>query len=81
MCCPPSSISWSYIHRPEGKPDELYNLMEDPRERRNLIDEYPEEAARLAAVLGPLYAVKRTMIKGIQGRYEVSGSAIGSTTA
>ena len=72
---------WSYIRRPEGKSDELYNLMEDPRERRNLIDEYPEEAARLAAVLGPLYAVKRTMIKGIQGRYEVSGSAMGSTTA
>lgn len=68
---------WSYIRRPEGEPDELYNLVEDPREQHNLIDEHPEEAARLAAVLGPLYAVKKVVVKGIQGRYEVGGSAVG----
>ncbi|RKY63093.1 MAG: sulfatase, partial [Candidatus Latescibacterota bacterium] len=67
--------TWSYIRRPEGEPDELYNLVEDPRERKNLIDEYPEEAARLASKFGSLYAVRGKEIKGIQGKYEVEGSA------
>ena len=26
--------TWSYIYRPAGEPDELYNLIEDPREQR-----------------------------------------------
>lgn len=68
---------WSYIRRPEGEPDELYNLTEDPRERRNVIDEYPQEAARLAAAFGSLYALRGEAVKGIQGRYEVGGSAAG----
>ena len=67
--------TWSYIRRPEGEPDELYNLIEDPQERRNQIDEHPEEAARLASTFGPIYAVSGPVIKGIQGRYEVEGSA------
>jgi len=68
---------WSYIRRPEGEPDELHNLIEDPREQRNLIDEYPQQAARLAAAFGSLYAVRGLTVKGIQGRYEVGGSAAG----
>ena len=67
--------TWSYVRRPEGEPDELYNLMEDPKEQKNLIDEYPEEAARLASAFGPVYAVSGPVIKGIQGRYEIEGSA------
>ena len=66
---------WSYIRRPEEEPDELYNLIEDPREQHNLIDECPEEAQRLAAAFGSLYAVRGEVVKGIQGRYEVGGSA------
>jgi len=68
---------WSYIRRPEGEPDELYNLIEDPWEQRNLIDEHPKEAAHLAAAFGSLYAVRGLTVKGIQGRYEVGGSAAG----
>ena len=63
---------WSYIRRPEGEPDELYNLVEDPKERVNLIDEHPEEAQRLAAMFGTLYALKGAAVKGIQGKYEVA---------
>lgn len=66
---------WSYIRRPEGEADELYHLIQDPRERHNLIDAYPEIAQRLAAAFGSLYATKITEVKGIQGRYEVAGSA------
>lgn len=63
---------WSYIRRPEGEPDELYNLIEDPQERVNLIDAYPREAQRLAGMFGSLYALKGAPVKGIQGKYEVA---------
>jgi len=63
---------WSYIRRPEGEPDELYNLMDDPKETINLIDKHPQEAQRLAAMFGSLYALKGTAVKGIQGKYEVA---------
>lgn len=71
--------NWSYIQRPEGEPDELYNLVEDPRERRNLIDEYPEEAQRLASAFGSFFrrrgAVQAT-VKGVQGKYELASGGI-----
>jgi len=67
---------WSYIRRPEGQADELYNLIEDPRERHNLVDEYPQIAQKLAASFGSLYAVQVFEVKGIQGKYEVTGSAV-----
>lgn len=63
---------WSYIRRPEGEPDELYNLQEDPKELVNLIDQYPQEAQRLAGMFGTLYALQGAPVKGIQGKYEVA---------
>ncbi|MGH2346205.1 MAG: sulfatase [Chloroflexota bacterium] len=69
--------TWSYISRPPGEPDELYNLIEDPRERRNLIDEQPEEARRLARAFGKLYALTGRAVKGAQGRDEIAGTAAG----
>jgi arylsulfatase A-like enzyme len=64
--------TWSYIQRPEGEPDELYNLVDDPREARNLIDRYPKEAQRLAGTYGRIYQHRRAShpgVKGVQGRY------------
>jgi arylsulfatase A-like enzyme len=67
---------WSYIRRPAGEPDELYRLTGDPEERVNLIDKYPHEAQRLASMFGSLYyRLRDAPVKGIQGRYEVTGSA------
>ena len=37
----------SYILRPDPDRDELYNLIDDPGERVNLIDDYPQEAVKL----------------------------------
>lgn len=74
--------TWSYVQRPAGEPDELYNLAEDPRERHNLIDEYPEEARRLASAFGNYFrfqaqrGVSLTQIKGIQGKYELASGGI-----
>ncbi|RPI81841.1 MAG: sulfatase [Chloroflexi bacterium] len=66
---------WTYIQRAEGEPDELYNLEDDPREQKNLIDEFPEEAKRLASTFGRNFRKKgaQTAVKGIQKRYELAG--------
>jgi arylsulfatase A-like enzyme len=74
--------TWSYVERPEGEPDELYNLVEDPRERVNLIDRYPEEAVRLARAFGSVFrlesqpGISHTEVKGIQGKYELASGSI-----
>ncbi len=43
---------WSYILRPEGEPDELYDLINDPREISNLIDEKPDVVKDLVSKIG-----------------------------
>jgi len=64
---------WSFVQRPEGQPDELYNLIKDPKEEINLVDEYPEEAERLWSLFGSYHRrVEGRTIKGLQGRYEVA---------
>jgi arylsulfatase A-like enzyme len=69
--------TWSYIRRPGEEPDELYQLREDPREMRNLIDDYPEEARRLAASFGSyFYRAPVSAVKGLQGRYEMGSAAV-----
>ena len=74
--------TWSYVQRPEGEPDELYNLIDDPRERTNLIDEHPDEARRLARAFGRYFrfqlqeGVSLTQVKGIQGKYELASGGI-----
>jgi arylsulfatase A-like enzyme len=74
--------TWSYVQRPGGEPDELYNLVEDPREHVNLVDQYREEARRLAGAFGSTFrlrsqpGVSHTHVKGIQGKYELASSGI-----
>lgn len=70
--------TWSYVQRPEGEPDELYNVIEDPHERINRIDEFPAEAQRLSAAFGSLYWRGRAQkgVKGIQGKYELGSASI-----
>ncbi len=64
---------WSLILRPEGQPDELYNLKEDPKETKNLIDERRDVAARLMSKFGTyFFREERRIIRGLQGRYELS---------
>jgi arylsulfatase A-like enzyme len=70
--------TWSYVLRPAGEPDELYNLIEDPRERTNLIDDHPQEARRLAAAFGSYFRQggAPVEVKGIQGRYEMASGSV-----
>ncbi|HEV8637588.1 MAG TPA: sulfatase [Chloroflexota bacterium] len=62
----------SLILRPEGEPDELYDLVEDPREQRNLIDERHDAAVDLARRFGrPFFRRRLPQIHGVQGKYEI----------
>lgn len=67
---------WSYIERPAGEPDELYDLVDDPGERRNLIGAHPEEAQRLGRLFGRTYRPRRRRGRGIQGKYELASSGL-----
>ena len=74
--------TWSYIQRPPGEPEELYNLVKDPHERTNVIQEHPEEARRLAGAFGSYYrlqlgkGISETEVRGIQGKYELASGGI-----
>ncbi len=70
--------TWSYIRRPEGEPDELYYLRDDPREQHNLIDARLEEARRLAGLFGTFFhhGGAPVAVKGIQEKYEMSSGIV-----
>jgi arylsulfatase A-like enzyme len=62
----------SLILRPEGEPDELYDLVADPRERMNLIDERKDVALEMAARFArPFFKKRLPQIHGVQGKYEI----------
>ncbi|MGH2403645.1 MAG: sulfatase-like hydrolase/transferase, partial [bacterium] len=67
---------WSYIERPAGQRDELYDLSVDAREQHNLIQSHAEEAERLARMFGRYYRVRRRLGGGIQGKYEMASSGL-----
>jgi arylsulfatase A-like enzyme len=69
--------TWSYIQRPTGERDELYNLKNDPQEKHNLIGNHPGEAERLAGLFGKVYQGRAAAGgRGIQGRYELAASGL-----
>jgi len=46
---------WSYIRRPEGRKRELYNLIDDPKEKQNLIDDCPDRAADMENAIAKIF--------------------------
>ncbi|NPV54226.1 MAG: sulfatase [Firmicutes bacterium] len=71
---------WSYIYRAGNGPDELFNLIEDPREKINLIEDRPDIARELQAKLGRYVEyqpiIRESIVKGsIQLKYEVADTA------
>jgi len=68
---------WSYIARSQDEPDELYDLVDDWRETKNLIDVHPEEAYRLSAMFGQYFRPGPVRaVKGIQGEYEMGSASV-----
>ncbi|MCM8785921.1 MAG: sulfatase-like hydrolase/transferase [Candidatus Omnitrophica bacterium] len=68
---------WSLILTPEDEVDYLFNIKEDPKETKNLIDKNQEIAKELLKEFGTVFFEKKTKtIKGIQGEYELSSASI-----
>ncbi|MBI3923749.1 MAG: sulfatase [Armatimonadetes bacterium] len=70
---------WSYLRTEGDKPDELYHLAEDPGETKNVVEQYPDIAADLAAPLGKYYQMQRQKIATVhlQLKYEVADTPSG----
>lgn len=69
--------SWSYVQTPSDQPDELYNLADDPREKENVIDKYPEKAQKLTRRFGNIFRRElTTTVKSLQGEYEMGSAAV-----
>ena len=67
----------SYVMRPAGQKDELYDLQADPRERNDLIDADKPTAKRLLEAIGSVYLPASTKVRGVQGTMEVANTPVG----
>jgi arylsulfatase A-like enzyme len=69
---------WSYIHR-DGTvaTDELYDLVNDPREKNNVIIKHKKEADRLKAQHGRYFVLNpgKHVDVGLQEKYELGSSS------
>jgi len=68
---------YSYVARAAGQKDELYDLAEDPREMRNLIDEKRQVAEELRKQIGTVFLSHKARQLGVQGSFEVAHTALG----
>ena len=69
---------WSYVITPDEEVDLLFNIENDPKEKKNVIDEYHEKAIELDRKFGSIFKPHRKAeIKGLQGKYEMASSSIG----
>jgi hypothetical protein len=60
----------------------LYHLLEDPKERNNLIHQHPDEAHRLTRAFGSYFGLRILWVagpiepNGIQGKYELASGSV-----
>ncbi len=64
---------WSYIRTLSGSTNELYDLVTDPEETKNLCDELPEKAAEMEEALARTLKVRWQKEHGLQNRFDVPG--------
>ena len=69
--------TWSLVLRPGNQADELYNLVDDPLEHDNIIEQHRDIACMLSTQFGSVYAVARRPFKGLQGSFEVADTPAG----
>jgi arylsulfatase A-like enzyme len=69
-------VQWSYFYRPEGP--ELYQLLDDPTERKNVIGQHRDVAQQMHRKMGVFSFTKQGKAPGknVQERYEWSGTPI-----
>ena len=62
------------VRFPKGEQrNELYNLIEDPKEQKNLVDEYPDKAAEMNEGISPILNNRLQKEHWLQVRYDVPG--------
>jgi arylsulfatase A-like enzyme len=64
---------WSFIRRPTGQIDELYDLAEDAGETRNLLKEFPEKAKKMGDALAKVFNIRMQKEHALQVRLDVPG--------
>ena len=64
---------WSFIRRSGDRKNELYNLVEDPKEKNNLVDELPDRAKQMDAAISPILNNRLQKEHWLQMRYDVPG--------
>jgi len=68
---------WSYIYRGSDGQDELYDLINDAKEKTNVIDKYKQESIRLRSMFGNYYIKEQPGISmGLQEKYELGSSSV-----
>jgi len=67
---------YSYVVRPGDEPDELYDLLKDPRERNNIIAGNEQVARQLAATFPRAYFPSPPKSRGVQGESEVQDTPV-----
>jgi len=69
---------WALIVTPDGQDDELYDMIADPTEQKNIIAQHRDVAERMRSHLGEYTFTKRPRTwMDIQTRYEVSHTPAG----
>lgn len=62
---------WSYIRRPDAKKCELYNLIEDPEEQRNLVSSNSQQAKKMENALARIFNVRHQKEHWQMMKYDV----------
>jgi len=62
--------------RKEDEFDELYDIIADPHEQKNIIGENAKLAEELASKIGVAYMGNKTVPRGVQGKVEVAGTSL-----
>lgn len=70
--------TWSYIRRArDDETDELYNLIEDPKEQVNLIGRHPEKAKEMSEALPQIFNIRLQKEHHYQMKWDVPGLVSG----
>jgi arylsulfatase A-like enzyme len=65
--------TWSYIRRSGDQQNELYNLIEDPKETKNLVKESPEKAKEMDDAIAKVFDCRLQKEHMNQLRFDVPG--------
>ena len=68
---------WSYIRKEKDEECELYNLIQDPKESVNLLQEHPVKAKEMDAALAKIFNIRYQKEHWFQMKYDVPGLSEG----